>query len=52
MAGFYEPRATSHEQRATIVATSRGLLKAAGGAVGFPLDKLEEKKLDKVCLNL
>ena len=45
-------RATSHEQRATIVATSRGLLKAAGGAVGFPLDKLEEKKLDKACLNL
>ena len=45
-------RATSHEQRATIVATSRGLLKVAGGAVGFPLDKLEEKKLDKACLNL
>ena len=38
--------------RATIVATSRGLLKAAGGAVGFPLDELEEKKLDKACLNL
>ena len=45
-------RATSHEQRATIVATSRGLLEAAGGAVGFPLDELEEKKLDKACLNL
>ena len=45
MVGFYEPRATA-------VATSRGLLKAAGGAVGFPLDELAEKKLDKVCLNL
>ena len=45
-------RATSHEQRATIVATSRGSLEAAGGAVGFPLDELEEKKLDKACLNL
>ena len=32
--------------------TSRGLLKAACGAVGFPLDELEEKKLDKACLNL
>lgn len=30
----------------------RGLLEAAGGAVGFPLDELEEKKLDKACLNL
>ena len=45
-------RATSHEQRATAIATSRGLLKAACGAVGFPLDELEEKKLDKACLNL
>ena len=45
-------RATSHEPRATAIATSRGLLKAACGAVGFPLDELEEKKLDKACLNL
>ena len=45
-------RTTSHEQRATAVATSRELLEAACGAVGFPLDELEEKKLDKACLNL